>query len=511
MRIDRLMIHDFKNLRDFSIDFDETSLTTVLVGANGSGKSNLLEALVLIFRSLDLGEPPPFAYSLRYICRDRTIEVDTDPGRKRNPTKVNVDGTPIAYSRFAKSAERESLPSNVFGYYSGPGDRLERHFERHHESFRRNLIRPGSEEKDLPLRPLFYARPVHSQFVLLSFFVEQNESVHQFLEDYLNIVALESVRFVIKKPHWAGKRASRDRFWGARGVPRSFLDRLFEISLAPLDRAPEDEQLNLYLPNLASLKELYDEYGNQRDFFKTLESTYISDLLDSIHIQVRVKGSDEPLTFAELSEGEQQLLTVIGLLRFTHEAESLFLLDEPDTHLNPLWSYEYLGLLHDVVGTATNSHIIIATHDPLMIGGLQKSQVQVLRRDPETGQVEAHQPDQDPRGMGVSALLTSELFGLRSTLDAETQQDLDRKRELATKEDLTDDEHRELDSLNDSLANLDFTTTMRDPLFNLFVDAMVASGQYQELKKPSLTPEQRDRQMQLARRIVEDITESETE
>ena len=49
MRLDKLTIRRFKNLRDFSTDFDEKSLTTVLVGGNGTGKSNLLEALVIIF------------------------------------------------------------------------------------------------------------------------------------------------------------------------------------------------------------------------------------------------------------------------------------------------------------------------------------------------------------------------------------------------------------------------------------------------------------------------------
>jgi recombinational DNA repair ATPase RecF len=54
MRLDKLAIGSFKNLRDFSIDFDEQSPTTVLVGRNGTGKSNLLEALTIIFRDLDL-------------------------------------------------------------------------------------------------------------------------------------------------------------------------------------------------------------------------------------------------------------------------------------------------------------------------------------------------------------------------------------------------------------------------------------------------------------------------
>ena len=106
-----------------------------------------------------------------------------------------------------------------------------------------------------------------------------------------------------------------------------------------------------------------------------LESTYISELIREVRINVKMKDTGNILTFGELSEGEQQLLTVLGLLKFTQDNESLFLLDEPDTHLNPIWKLDYINLLKDVVGEQDTSHIIICTHDPLVIGGLDKSQV----------------------------------------------------------------------------------------------------------------------------------------
>ena len=53
MRIDWLRIPNYRNLRNFEINFDEGQSTTVLLGHNGSGKSNLLEAIVEIFRDLD--------------------------------------------------------------------------------------------------------------------------------------------------------------------------------------------------------------------------------------------------------------------------------------------------------------------------------------------------------------------------------------------------------------------------------------------------------------------------
>ena len=64
MRINKLTITDFKNLQNFSIDFDEKSFTSVIVGQNGAGKSNILEALIIIFRDLDLGNPPSFKYRI---------------------------------------------------------------------------------------------------------------------------------------------------------------------------------------------------------------------------------------------------------------------------------------------------------------------------------------------------------------------------------------------------------------------------------------------------------------
>ncbi|MFN7305773.1 MAG: AAA family ATPase, partial [Acetobacteraceae bacterium] len=56
MRLDRLWVDGLRNLRDFTIDFDDGRLTTVVIGQNGSGKSNLIEAIATIFRDFDLGD-----------------------------------------------------------------------------------------------------------------------------------------------------------------------------------------------------------------------------------------------------------------------------------------------------------------------------------------------------------------------------------------------------------------------------------------------------------------------
>lgn len=54
MRIDKVYIKEFKNLKEFSVELDTEQLTNVFIGKNGAGKSNFIEALVIIFRDLDL-------------------------------------------------------------------------------------------------------------------------------------------------------------------------------------------------------------------------------------------------------------------------------------------------------------------------------------------------------------------------------------------------------------------------------------------------------------------------
>lgn len=515
MRIDKLYIKQFKNLRDFWIDFDENSLVTVLLGWNGSGKSNLLEALVIIFRDLDLGVPPSFEYTIAYLCRGHEVTVEVTSLQK-NEVNISVDGQPISFSKFTSSEGNEYRPAHIFGYYSGPSNRLETHFEKHQERFYQDLL----ANKPKPLRRLFYARPVHSQFVLLSFFRDRTGRRQAFLRDLLGIQSLESVLFVIREPPWRQRKPSPQvrsegdpRFWFARGTVKSFLNDLYALALAPLrlaqriniefQKSKTLEHVYLYIRNAGDLITLGKEYGSKAEFFKTLESTYISKLLAEVRIRVRIRNVDGSLTFRELSEGEQQLVTVLGLLEFTKEEESLFLLDEPDTHLNPAWSMQYLELLRRVVKESDRSHILMATHDPLVISELLRSQVQILRRSAESGIIKASRPDEDPRGMGVAGILTSEMFGLRSTLDAKTQDLLDKKRGLlANRKKLTRQEKRDLEELNQKLAGLGFATSFRDPLYERFTKALLADYDENLFKKQVLTKEEQAHQQEVVDTIV---------
>jgi predicted ATP-dependent endonuclease of OLD family len=415
MRVDKLSIDYFKNLRDINIDIDESQSISVLIGLNGSGKSNLIEALSIIFRDLDLEVlTPEFSYTIDYQCGGKKIRIISDK-EKKNYYVDNKEITKVAFYR----GRSVHLPRNVFAYYSGTSRRLESHFDKHEGIFYRRLL----NDDDRVLRRMFYARLIHSQFVLLVFFSLINELIEEtqdegLLKKYLDVVDLESVLFILKEPEWKkGKGHPKSVFWGARGVVRSFLDLLYPFTLAPLKEtvtvkqgrsSGKKELTYLFLKDQQQLLAFARNFSDNSEFFKHLESMYLSDLIEEIHIKMK-KADGRVITFNELSEGEKQLITVIGLIKFTKEQDTLFLLDEPDTHLNPAWKFDYLDLIEKYCGKTDNSQFIISTHDPILISGLNKESVLIFERNENETLVK--NPDIDPRGLGIAGILTSEIFG----------------------------------------------------------------------------------------------------
>ena len=313
--------------------------------------------------------------------------------------------------------------------------------------------------------------------------------------------------------------------WGAKGLVREFLDKLWELSLAPIDiEEPYKESfrdkgnkkrefLYLFIQDKDKLQTLAKFYrGGNTELFKALESTYISDLIYEVKVRIKKRNVDGNITFKELSEGEQQLLTVLGLLRFTRDEETLILLDEPDTHLNPLWKWEYLDLLKAVVKKDTNTdneddttQVILNTHDPLVIGSMDKNQVRIFKRDSETGKITAEQPDISPKGLGVAGILTSELFGLPTILDKETQEKLNRKRFLQGKlirNDITEKEIKEYNILRKEMEELGYYEQIEDAMFRDYIAEM---SKFEIFQKVEFTDDEQKFLQQESKRVIEQI------
>jgi energy-coupling factor transporter ATP-binding protein EcfA2 len=259
----------------------------------------------------------------------------------------------------------------------------------------------------------------------------------------------------------------------------------------------------LFVKNREQLQELRAPYESVKTFFANLEGLFLCDLVDEVRVMVK-KRDGVKVRFTQLSEGEQQLLTVLGLLLFTQDDEVLYLLDEPDTHLNPVWTYDFLKLLQDNI-RADKGQLIVATHNPLMIGSLHKNQVRVLAQ--ADSRITAAEPEYDPIGIGVEGLLKSELYGLRSTLAPEVLQKLDRHYALLEKKDKTDAEQTELMSLAAELNDLGVSRTHPNPYFEAFANAMARRRSPEP--QTALSKEEIDSQAELADEVIKEVLAEE--
>lgn len=579
MQLRRIFIPTFRNLRDLDITFathlQPMASTTeappklirshALIGQNGTGKSNLIEALITIFRDVDLDRDAAFDYMLEYSIRSRGVRIEADTSKQKRPY-VWVDGKAESQGYLLKN--RELLPAHIFAYYSGRNERIEALFQEHQRRFNQRQeittdevlseqllenytgsesdIRAVEEAKrrhdsrlkqagDDRLRRLFYCRGGHSQLVLLACLLSDDQVFRKVLKN-LHIESLESALFVLKEPYRLREKRRRGkfdqqelnegdpRFWYARGnVVSEFLDKLWQVAWAPIEqeatkqidfrgRTEKQKQLYLFVPNQEKLKQLGELIGSTDSFFRYAEGAYIGDLIDEVRITVKKRDEHGgKVSFTHLSEGELQMLTVLGLMRITREDQCLFLLDEPDTHLNPIWKLRYFDDIEGVLSSddatmvQSESQIIITTHDPMMVGSLKREQVYILRRDGNRTLVDI--PDEHPQGMGVTGLLKSELFGLSSTLDIETERRLFRRNELFVLSPRSPEENEELSRLSAELADLGFSTAdFRDPDYAMFVRKM---AQHRRFRKPVLTLEEQAEQDAIADSIIDEILREE--
>ncbi len=566
MRLLRVYIDGYRNLKNVTVDFDKDSLTTVVIGENGSGKSNLIEAIVEVFRAWDLGVPRDirFKYCIEYSITDCNVLIVSGDTLHNNSLfeRKNMDGRisfDAPFSFVAKSGSDEvegraekisgsAIPDMIFGYYSGTGRKLEKLFDSHQSRYY-GIINKERVETDYDAarqaRRLFYCRPVHGVFALLAYLAKPGEDsdVRTLLTEKLGITGFHSALAHFKQPEWFNntnwkKSQSRDAqspdrgrrtydelgkqatgIWGARGPAGACARALQDAAFHPLTLAgkvvddyrkkPRTEaQLACFLRDKKALKAFAANYESDQDMFAALEAADISDLFRDMIVWVTRKNDDSgDISFSDLSDGERQLLMVLGLIRVSRGKEALFLLDEPDTHLNPAWQLTYLELIKEWTEVATYDNadkcqIIMTTHNPLTIAALTKKEVRVMQKGPDD-QIIVSEPYADPRGMGFTSTLT-EIFGLPTTLDPETQKQIDERNYLARIEERTKDNQLRLIELNDKLDRLGFLHESRDPLYDDFLKAV---QDYKYADRPVMTPDQIERRRLAMQSLIKSLSE----
>jgi ABC-type cobalamin/Fe3+-siderophores transport system ATPase subunit len=527
MRLLRVYIDGYRNLKNVTVDFDKDSLTTVVIGENGSGKSNLIEAIVEVIKWIETPKGQRqtlgFKFVMEYKIRKHHIKASNSTSNKLHVVYNHVHKWDAVGS---KLQDRDLFPSLIFGYYSGSGRKLEKLFDAHQSRYYGviNKERPDEEyEVARKARRLFYCRPIHGVLALLSYLAKPgtDKEATALLTEKLGITGFHSALAHFKEPSWfPGSKASALRetgnVWGAHGPAGKCARALKVAAFHPLElegavvddyrrKASNEAQLACFLRDEKALKAFAANYDTDQDMFAALEAADISDLFRDMIVWVtRTNDASGDISFSDLSDGERQLLMVLGLIRVSRGKEALFLLDEPDTHLNPAWQLTYLDLIREWTEVAADEdkcQIIMTSHNPLTIAALTKKEVRVMQKGADD-QMTVSEPYADPRGMGFTSTLT-EIFGLPTTLDPKTQKQIDERNRLSRLEERSDKQERDLIALNDKLDRLGFLHESRDPLYDDFLKA-VQDVKYAD--RPVMTQDQIEKRRLTMQALIKSLS-----
>ncbi|CAA0101539.1 Uncharacterised protein [BD1-7 clade bacterium] len=162
-----------------------------------------------------------------------------------------------------------------------------------------------------------------------------------------------------------------------------------------------------------------------------------------INTKITLSQPDTETLYDRLSDGEHQLMQVIGSLIMFADEQALFILDEPESHFNPEWRMEFIELISRYVD-ASNLDILISTHSPFVLSACKAERVLNFSKD-ESGHVEISGVESETYGASFDTLLTT-VFDLDVLIS---------KKPLAEIQHILSQHEGDLISMEDTLRNLE--------------------------------------------------------
>ncbi len=400
MRLKSVFISQYKNLRNFALSFDGTSFLDVFVGKNGSGKSNLFEALIEIFRHLvEFGgteNPIGFDYRIRYEIDGKETKIAWEN------EKLTING------RTRKTLGSTPLPDNILVYYSGHNDTVKQLIDRYETVFRKRI-----KGADLTESRRFYGIGQDYKSLLLAMLLMQPEdnTAREYVRQKLGIERLglpipgtneltePVVRLTLLRPAYAlGKSEfnieandESDRYWKAAGITREFLNILtLCVESTPGNLTVNQgyfpvEGIDYYILYL-SLRKLQAQFQNLRphNVFRMFDNLKTLGMLGEISIPLRlVDGSDGDIGF--FSDGQFQSVYIYAIAELFKDRNCITLLDEPDAFLHPEWQFDFLKQIFEISEAATaKNHVLMSSHSAATLCPVEDKQISLLRIEAST-------------------------------------------------------------------------------------------------------------------------------
>lgn len=322
MKLDRITLLDvYKNIQSGGVlEFSKHNYTA-LVGANGSGKSNWIEVVASVMLHLLEGRDPGFGYSL-YL--DERTEVRWDGGNMI----CKLEGNVVDISTL-------DLPKKLIVCYSGEDHRLweEILMDSYAHYFGETSITHVEEPAAI------YVNRYQWAIAFIVLMCSQKPEVKAFVEEmWHEAMPLEQVQVKIDIDKVAGyddpdtqKILEQIQYYDQLSMKEV---QSFDIGVDSADNEGFCKRL-YYLLYALSMPVLNNKKGIQMQ--KAIKD-------------IKIEASNK-LSLTAFSEGHKKRILIMLMTQIIGDKDTVYLLDEPDAHVDVAAKSKILGLIEKSAGS----------------------------------------------------------------------------------------------------------------------------------------------------------------
>ena len=360
------------NFFDHNIDRVKP-LTTVVIGANGAGKSYLLKLISDIFNFLfykvnSIKKRTPFRYEYfyleYYIYNDRYI-IEMSRGKI---LKCLCNNNTVSINNLI-------LPSKVLAVSFMVNDKF---------IFTDNKDQINNMYSYLGVRKTANSTYTSSlvRLVLNNILDSVRTDGRAIICEALNIMHMRNNIKISIKPETQKISKILDS-----GKIRTNLLQKLKNRPGKNKENIEIEFLVEALNNLSQYKETDINLQEPTNISYLVKYKQALDTLVDLHILAPISiyffKNDEPISFEDCSSGEKHIIFAFTSIAANIKFNSLVLIDEPEISLHPNWQIKYIDLLKITFKMYSSCHFLLATHSHFLISDLEEgsSSVVILKKD----------------------------------------------------------------------------------------------------------------------------------
>jgi AAA15 family ATPase/GTPase len=311
-----------KSLTDFT--WEDIPAFAIVTGVNGSGKSQLLKLIEQYYLKNPPGtantyDPKKSSFSISEQFTPHEVTYQDSEWTLKNTNPVSMYMIQQESSQKLSAIAQSQGSVKVRSYFDGVGQRLASEKNKHRHELQLDDI--------MGMTPDFYEKR----------------------EELSNQIAKVFMDYLIKRSSTRDKELVRLQKENKTAIDIPNLNYLVEqkIGIAPWK----------ILDEMLIETELPFEFNDPEQ----------TDLDKSFKLKIFKRGTKNEIEFSDLSSGEQVLISLILLLYNTSDKKyhpKLLLLDEPDAHLHPSMTRQFLKVLYDLFVKKYGIRIIMTTHSP---------------------------------------------------------------------------------------------------------------------------------------------------